>query len=126
MNSQFQLAIRRLKVALHSRFEAVRVVVELIQVGQRDSLFILLAVHQPNGKASGIIEAQAANRLAVVVVQEDGAIALGIPHHNPLGGNHVTQNRANDMEAFDFLGIRNFWLIKCQRCKEENLSQRII
>ena len=25
-----------------------------------------------------------------------------------------------------FLGIRNFWLIKCQRCKEENLSQRII
>ena len=24
------------------------------------------------------------------------------------------------------LGIRNFWLIKCQRCKEENLSQRII
>jgi len=23
-------------------------------------------------------------------------------------------------------GIRNFWLIKCQRCKEENLSQRII
>lgn len=29
--------------------------------------------------------------------------------------------------AVDFiLGIRNFWLIKCQRCKEENLSQRII
>jgi hypothetical protein len=25
-----------------------------------------------------------------------------------------------------FMGIRNFWLIKCQRCKEENLSQRII
>ncbi|EAQ95687.2 multicopper oxidase domain-containing protein [Congregibacter litoralis] len=25
-----------------------------------------------------------------------------------------------------FPGIRNFWLIKCQRCKEENLSQRII
>lgn len=25
-----------------------------------------------------------------------------------------------------FWGIRNFWLIKCQRCKEENLSQRII
>jgi transposase len=25
-----------------------------------------------------------------------------------------------------YLGIRNFWLIKCQRCKEENLSQRII
>jgi len=24
------------------------------------------------------------------------------------------------------MGIRNFWLIKCQRCKEENLSQRII
>ena len=32
-------------------------------------------------------------------------------------------------EQFTFeknLGIRNFWLIKCQRCKEENLSQRII
>ncbi len=28
--------------------------------------------------------------------------------------------------AFDKMGIRNFWLIKCQRCKEENLSQRII
>ncbi|HFU7726273.1 TPA: hypothetical protein ACIYNR_005122 [Escherichia coli] len=28
--------------------------------------------------------------------------------------------------AHDFKGIRNFWLIKCQRCKEENLSQRII
>ena len=25
-----------------------------------------------------------------------------------------------------YMGIRNFWLIKCQRCKEENLSQRII
>ena len=25
-----------------------------------------------------------------------------------------------------YSGIRNFWLIKCQRCKEENLSQRII
>ena len=31
-----------------------------------------------------------------------------------------------DPEAFEGLGIRNFWLIKCQRCKEENLSQRII
>ena len=28
--------------------------------------------------------------------------------------------------AFKIKGIRNFWLIKCQRCKEENLSQRII
>ncbi|OPE06687.1 hypothetical protein APA44_33555 [Pseudomonas aeruginosa] len=28
--------------------------------------------------------------------------------------------------SFYCLGIRNFWLIKCQRCKEENLSQRII
>ncbi|MFX0313933.1 hypothetical protein ACL8ED_30235, partial [Pseudomonas aeruginosa] len=28
--------------------------------------------------------------------------------------------------AEEKLGIRNFWLIKCQRCKEENLSQRII
>nr|UMW91825.1 hypothetical protein [Escherichia coli] len=27
---------------------------------------------------------------------------------------------------FNISGIRNFWLIKCQRCKEENLSQRII
>ncbi len=28
--------------------------------------------------------------------------------------------------GWDKMGIRNFWLIKCQRCKEENLSQRII
>ena len=28
--------------------------------------------------------------------------------------------------GLDISGIRNFWLIKCQRCKEENLSQRII
>lgn len=28
--------------------------------------------------------------------------------------------------TFVMEGIRNFWLIKCQRCKEENLSQRII
>jgi len=28
--------------------------------------------------------------------------------------------------SLENLGIRNFWLIKCQRCKEENLSQRII
>jgi len=31
-----------------------------------------------------------------------------------------------DMQPLTSEGIRNFWLIKCQRCKEENLSQRII
>ena len=31
-----------------------------------------------------------------------------------------------DPDTLVFSGIRNFWLIKCQRCKEENLSQRII
>lgn len=30
------------------------------------------------------------------------------------------------IDYLELLGIRNFWLIKCQRCKEENLSQRII
>ncbi len=29
-------------------------------------------------------------------------------------------------QGLNIMGIRNFWLIKCQRCKEENLSQRII
>ena len=31
-----------------------------------------------------------------------------------------------ELDRLSFVGIRNFWLIKCQRCKEENLSQRII
>ena len=36
-------------------------------------------------------------------------------------------NRTNyTARGFEIKGIRNFWLIKCQRCKEENLSQRII
>ncbi|WP_311946293.1 hypothetical protein [Halomonas piscis] len=33
---------------------------------------------------------------------------------------------ACDQPWLEMRGIGNFWLIKCQRCKEENLSQRII
>ena len=41
-----------------------------------------------------------------------------------IGGKPYTTHEAvNDLSI---PGIRNFWLIKCQRCKEENLSQRII
>ena len=35
-------------------------------------------------------------------------------------------NPSYSLFLFRNQGIRNFWLIKCQRCKEENLSQRII
>jgi len=38
----------------------------------------------------------------------------------------VTPATRGSDAAFEIMGIRNFWLIKCQRCKEENLSQRII
>ncbi|HHN2365105.1 TPA: hypothetical protein ACRNY1_003023 [Pseudomonas aeruginosa] len=45
-----------------------------------------------------------------------------LPHYERLG-----LSKANLVPLMqDILGIRNFWLIKCQRCKEENLSQRII
>ncbi|RBP19565.1 hypothetical protein DET50_1411 [Marinobacter pelagius] len=40
-------------------------------------------------------------------------------------GDSLTLDLVMDM-PFEEMGIRNFWLIKCQRCKEENLSQRII
>jgi len=44
-----------------------------------------------------------------------------------LQGNIVHCNDAFvKISGFEKKGIRNFWLIKCQRCKEENLSQRII
>lgn len=55
------------------------------------------------------------------------SVMLGASQTLPTDDILVAAARSVGMpESFETVGIRNFWLIKCQRCKEENLSQRII
>ncbi|MFE0759281.1 hypothetical protein ACFW16_35325 [Inquilinus sp. NPDC058860] len=59
----------------------------------------LFAFEQPKVFGGQPIEVQARDALSVVVVQQHGAIGLGVTDHDALGAGDPGDDRLNDMEA---------------------------
>ena len=92
----------------HCRLKSLGVLVQVVHMFKHDTLFLeailrafARAVKEPDVFLRAI-EVEPANRLAVVVVEQNAAVALHVAHHDPFDRNDFAQDCPDDVEAFEF------------------------
>lgn len=81
--------------------------VQIIDMLQRKAFFFFLAVKKAYRELLGIVEAKTANRLSVVIVQQNRTVTLSIAHNDAPWADHFAQNGPDNMEALNFFCCRD-------------------
>src|SRR5690606_23834980 len=103
----YQLPLFRLcgfhSVVSDRRLQPVSILENIINILDWHPLLTLILVENPNVLLGCIVEVQAAERLPVVIVEQDAAVTLHVAHDNPPRVNHFTEDSSDNMISFPLL-----------------------
>ena len=96
------LRVARRKITYECCFHLLGIVVDIINAFEWKTIFFLLVIENAEREFLCIVKTETTDRFSVVVIKQNGAVALDIAHDEPTRIHQSTKNCSDNMKTFYF------------------------